>query len=112
MLEAIKQVDKRTVLLVKLLSPHFERLDTVHIDRSDGRCTNDSHISFLGQTLVQNIEKTEEELVAVVGHFNTEMLEAGVINTLGKLQPQISWTDILTTLTLLQKLNDICKRGR
>jgi len=48
---------------------------------------------------VHHIEEAEIELVAVVGHFHRELLEAGVFNALAELRPEVGGANTLAALT-------------
>ena len=55
------------------------------------------------------VKKTEIELVAVVRDAIREMLEAGVLHGIAKLQPEIHWPHTLALPALLQKLDNIAE---
>jgi len=110
MVEAIEEIHEGTVGLAELLLPYSERLHTVGIVLSLGRWPKDPHLHLLGSRLVENIQNTEVEFVAVVAHLLLEFLKGpeGVDpNTVVEFPPEIGGANILALPTLLQKLNHI-----
>jgi hypothetical protein len=68
MLKTIEEVNERAVLLRKLFAPNLKGLDTVAVGISYWLGTKNPHIGLLGESLVENIQEADIELMGVVAH--------------------------------------------
>jgi hypothetical protein len=67
-LKTIEEVNERAVLLRKLFTPNLKSLNTMAVDICHWLGAKNPHIGLLGESLVENIEEADIELMGVVAH--------------------------------------------